>query len=72
MTILKLQKDSPESGEHFKFLQSMSEVSRKAFQTDFQESYFLEKAFFLIRVWPIYVSKRMPFQGNTISENHSK
>ena len=47
MTILKLQKDSLESGEHSKCLQSMSEVSRKDFQTHFQKSYFSEKAFFL-------------------------
>ena len=29
MTILMLQEDSPESGEHFEFLQSIYEVSRK-------------------------------------------
>ena len=46
MTILKLQKYSFESGEHSKCLQSMSEVSRKDFQTHFQKSYFIEKAFF--------------------------
>ena len=45
MTILKLQKDSSESGEHSKCLQSMSQVSRKDFQTHFQKSYFFEKAF---------------------------
>ena len=45
MTILKLQKDSFESGEHFKYLQNMSEVSGKYFQTHFQKSYFFEKAF---------------------------
>ena len=38
--ILKLQKDSPESGEHFKYQQSMPEVSRKKFQSHFQKSYF--------------------------------
>ena len=46
MTILKLQKDSPRSGEHPRCLQSISGVSRKNFQTRFQKSYFFEKAFF--------------------------
>ena len=45
MTILKLQKDSSESGEHSQCLQSMSEVSRKDFQTHFQKSYFFRKSF---------------------------
>ena len=35
MTILKLQKDTPGSGEHSRYLQSMSEVLRKHFQTHF-------------------------------------
>ena len=46
MSILKLHKYSFESEEHSKCLQSMSEVSRKDFQTHFQKSYFIEKAFF--------------------------
>ena len=35
MTILNLQKDTPGSGEHSRYLQSMSEVFRKHFQTHF-------------------------------------
>ena len=46
MTILKLQKDSSDSGEHSKCLQNMSEVSRRDFQTNFQKLYFCEKVFF--------------------------
>ena len=37
MTILKLQKDSPQSGEHSKYIETMSEVSRKNFQNHFQK-----------------------------------
>ena len=36
MIILKLQKDSLESGEHSKYLQSISKVFRNEFQTAFQ------------------------------------
>ena len=35
MTILNLQKDTPGSGEHSRYLQSMSEVLRKHFQSHF-------------------------------------
>ena len=59
MTILKLQKDSPESGEHSKCLQSMSEVSRKDFQTHFQKSYFFEKAFFY--AFGLFLSEKKAF-----------
>ena len=53
--ILKLQKDSPESEEHSRYLQSISGVSRNNFQTHFQKSYFFEKPFFcLIGIWPIF------------------
>ena len=47
MTILKLGKDSPESGEHSRYPESMSGVPRKDFLINFQKSYFFEKAFFL-------------------------
>ena len=46
MIILKLQKDSPKSGEHPRCLQIISGMSRKNFQTRFQKSYFFKKAFF--------------------------
>ena len=38
MTILKLQKDSLNFGEHSRYLQSMSEVCRKFFLLHFQKS----------------------------------
>ena len=46
MTILKLQIDSPESGKHSKYLESMSEVSRKNSQSHFQKLYFPQNPFF--------------------------
>ena len=46
ITILMVQKDSRESGEHSKYLQSISEVSRKDFQTHLRKSYFFRKSFF--------------------------
>ena len=46
MTILKLGKDSPEPGEHSRYPESMLEVPRKDFLTNFQKSYFFEKVFF--------------------------
>ena len=59
MAIRKLQKDSLESGEHSKCLQSMSEVSRKDFQTHFQKSYFFEKAFFYTRLAYFCLKKKL-------------
>ena len=52
MTILMLQKDSPESGEHFKCLQSIYEVSRRYLQANFQQSYIFKKAFLSARNSP--------------------
>ena len=46
MTILKLGVDSPESGEHPRYPESMSGVPRKDFLINFQKPYFFEKAFF--------------------------
>ena len=71
MTILKLQKYSFESGEHSKCLQSMSEVSRKDFQTHFQKSYFIEKAFFSGKNRPNAYKKKL-FRKNMIFENGSE
>ena len=59
MTILKLQKDSPESEEDSKRLQSMSNVSRKDFQTHFPKSYFFEKAFFSDKNRPNVYKKKL-------------
>ena len=42
----KLGKDSPDPGEHPRYPESMSGVPRKDFHTNFQKSYFFEKAFF--------------------------
>ena len=50
MTILKLLKDSPRSGEYPRCLQNISGVSRKKFQMYFQKSYFPQKAFFYTRL----------------------
>ena len=74
MTILKLQKDSPRSGEHSRCLQSILGVSRKNFRTRFQKSYFFEKAFFHGKgIWPIFVyHKKKLFRKNMIFENVSK
>ena len=47
MTILMLQKDSPESGEHIKWLEHMWQVSRKDFTSHFQKAYFNENPLFL-------------------------
>ena len=52
MNILKLGKDSPESGEHPRYPESMSGVPRKDFLTTFQKSYFFEKAFFEVKSSP--------------------
>ena len=46
MNILKLEKDSPDLGEHSRYPESISKVSRKDFLMNFQKSYFFEKAFF--------------------------
>ena len=46
MTILKLGKDSPESGEHSRYPESMSGLPSKDFLTNLQKPYFFEKAFF--------------------------
>ena len=46
MTILKLQKDSPKSGEHSRHLQSIFGVSRKHFETHFKNRIFSKKLFF--------------------------
>ena len=50
MNILKLEKDSPDLGEHPRYPESMSGVHRKDSLINFQKSYFFEKAFFT-RVW---------------------
>ena len=47
MTILKVQMDSPESGEHSKYLDSMSEVSKTNSQIHFQNLYFPHNPFFV-------------------------
>ena len=59
MNILKLGKDSPESGEHPRYPESMSGVPRKDFLTNFQKSFFFEKAFFFP---PKYVQKKSFFE----------
>ena len=46
MNILKLEKDSPDLGQHPKYPESMSGVHRKDSLINFQKSYFFEKAFF--------------------------
>ena len=46
MTNLELGKDSPESGEHSRYPESMSGVPRKDFLTNFPKPYCFEKAFF--------------------------
>ena len=71
MTILKLQKDSPDSEKDSKCPQSMSEVSRKDFQTHFQKSYFIEKAFFSGKNRPNAYKKKL-FRKNMIFENESE
>ena len=66
-----VQKDSPESGKHFKYLQTISEVSRKVFQTHFRKSYFFDKAFFSNKNRP-NVHKKKLFRKNTIFENETE
>ena len=71
MTILRLHKDSPRSGEHPRCPQSISGMSRKNFQTHFQKSYFFEKAFFSDKNRPNAYKKKF-FRKNTIFENGSE
>ena len=61
MTILMSQKHSPQSGEHFKCLQSIYEVSRKDLQAHFQESYFFQKSFFLY-AFGLFLSEKKLFE----------
>ena len=74
MIILKLQKNSPRSGEHPRCLQSISGVSRKNFQTRFQKSYFFEKAFFYGKgIAPIFLQDiKKLFRKNMNFENASE
>ena len=71
MTILMLQKDSPESGEHSKCLQSMSEVSRKKFQSHFQKSYFPKNPRFFTG-FGHFLFKKEDFRENMSFENGSR
>ena len=59
MTILMLQKDSLESGEHFKCLQSIYEVSRRYLQVHFQQTYFFEKAIFYTRLGYFWLKEKL-------------
>ena len=67
-----VQKDSPESGKHFKYLQTVSEMSRKVFQTHFQKSYFFEKALFFQTKIGQMVEKKKIFRKHMIFENESE
>ena len=71
MNILKLGKDSPESGEHPRYPESMSGVTRKDFLMNFQKSYFFEKAFFEVKSSPNTFKKKL-FRKNMIFENSSE
>ena len=71
MTILKLGKDSPESGEHPRYPESMSGVPRKDFLINFQKSYFFEKAFFEAKNRPNTCKKKL-FRKNMIFEKSSE
>ena len=68
MANLKLGKDSPDPGEHRRYPESMSEVPRKDFLTNFQKSYFFQKAFFSAQT---RVKKKL-FGKNMIFENSSE
>ena len=59
MTILMLQKDSPESGEHFKCIKSIYEVSRKDLQVHFQQAYFFEKTIFHTRLGYFWLKEKL-------------
>ena len=59
MTLLMLQKDSPESGEHFKYLQSMYEVIRKKYQVHFQQTYFFKKAIFYTHLGFFWLKEKL-------------
>ena len=58
MTILNLGVDSPESGEHPRYPESMSGVPRKDFLINFQKPYFFEKAFFF-NVFGLFFVKKL-------------
>ena len=58
MTILMLQNDSSESGEHCKCLQSIYEMSKKDLQANFQQSYFFERAIFYTRLGYFCLKKK--------------
>ena len=72
MTILNLQKDTPGSGEHSRYLQSMSEVFRKHFQTDFQKSYFSKTLFLLYEFGLFLPEKKKLFGKHMIFKNASE
>ena len=67
MNILMLGKHSPESEEHPRYPESMSEVPRKDFLQNFQKSYFFEKDFFSAQT-PV----KKAFSKNMIFENWSE
>jgi len=52
VTILNLGKDSPESGKHSRYPESMSGLPIKIFLINSQKSYFFEKAFFEVKNSP--------------------
>ena len=71
MTILKLGKDSPESGEHSRYPESMSGLPSKDFLTNLQKPYFFEKAFFEAKNRPNTCKKKL-FRKNMVFEDSSE